>query len=37
MKNKKEIVEVLISKGAYIDEKDIIYLNIVILLLIKRI
>ena len=31
----KEIVELLISKGANIDAKDIIYLNIRILFLIK--
>ena len=37
MNNSKEIGELLISKGADINEKDIIYLNINILLLNKRI
>ena len=36
-KNSKEIGEVLISKGADINAKDIIYLNIKILFLIKKI
>ena len=35
MKNSKEMLELLISKGADINAKDIIYLNIKILLLIK--
>ena len=35
--NSKEIGELLISKGAYINAKDIIYLNIIILFLIKMI
>ena len=34
-KNSKEIGEILISKGADINAKDIIYLNILILFLIK--
>ena len=34
-KNSKEIGEILISKGAHINAKDIIYLNIIILFLIK--
>ena len=33
--NSKEIGEVLISKGADINAKDIIYLNMIILFLIK--
>ena len=36
-KNSKEIGELLISKGADINLKDIIYLNIIILFLIKKI
>ena len=36
-KNSKEIGKVLISKGADINAKDIIYLNIIILFLIKKI
>ena len=34
-KNSKEIGELLISKGAYINAIDIIYLNIIIFFLIK--
>ena len=34
-KNSKEMLEILISKGAEINAKDIIYLNIRILFLIK--
>ena len=37
MKNSKEIGEILISKGADINAKDIIYLNMIILFLIKLI
>ena len=33
--NSKEMLEILISKGAKINAKDIIYLNILILFLIK--
>ena len=33
--NRKEIFEILISKGADINVKDIIYLNILVLFLIK--
>ena len=36
-KNSKEIGEILISKGADINVKDIIYLNIIILFLINLI
>ena len=34
---KKDILELLISKGADINAKDIIYLNIIILFLINKI
>ena len=34
-KNSKEMFEILISKGANINAKDIIYLNIIILFVVK--